>query len=30
VRAKIERDPGNPQYLLNVRGRGYRLVMLPE
>ena len=30
VRAKIERDPGSPQYLLNVRGRGYRLVMLPE
>lgn len=30
VRAKIERDPGNPQYLLNVRGRGYRLVMEVE
>ena len=30
VRAKIERDPGSPQYLLNVRGRGYRLVMRPE
>lgn len=30
VRAKIERDPGNPQYLLNVRGRGYRLVLEAE
>lgn len=30
VRAKIERDASNPQYLLNVRGRGYRLVLEPE
>ncbi|MBX3015290.1 MAG: winged helix-turn-helix transcriptional regulator [Caldilineaceae bacterium] len=30
VRAKIEHNPGAPQYLLNVRGRGYRLVMEPE
>lgn len=30
VRAKIERDPSSPQYLLNVRGRGYRLVMEAE
>lgn len=30
VRAKIERDASNPQYLLNVRGRGYRLLMEAE
>lgn len=30
VRAKLERDPSKPQYLRNVRGRGYRLVMEGE
>lgn len=30
VRAKVEQDPSHPQYLLNVRGRGYRLIMEPE
>jgi two-component system response regulator RegX3 len=25
LRAKIERDPANPHYLLTVRGRGYKL-----
>lgn len=29
VRTKIEQDPSHPHYLLNVRGRGYRLVMDP-
>jgi DNA-binding response OmpR family regulator len=26
LRAKVERDPGNPRYLITVRGRGYKLV----
>jgi len=26
LRAKIEPDPGNPRYLLTIRGRGYKLV----
>jgi DNA-binding winged helix-turn-helix (wHTH) protein len=30
VRKKIEPDPNHPQYLLNVRGRGYKLVDEPE
>lgn len=30
VRVKVEPDPSNPQYLLNVRGRGYRLLMEPK
>ncbi len=29
IREKIERDPGNPRYLLTIRGLGYKLVM-PE
>lgn len=29
VRAKIEEDPTNPQYLVTVRGRGYRLLSRP-
>jgi len=30
VREKIEPNPKRPQYLLNVKGRGYRLVAEPE
>ncbi len=30
LRKKIEPDPNHPQYLLNVRGRGYKLVDEPE
>jgi hypothetical protein len=30
LRRKIEPNPGQPQYLLNYRGRGYRLVEKPE
>ncbi|HEC24132.1 MAG TPA: hypothetical protein ENI95_14565 [Chloroflexi bacterium] len=26
LRAKIEPDPGNPRYIITVRGRGYKLV----
>lgn len=26
LRAKLEEDPGNPRYLVTVRGRGYKLV----
>ncbi len=26
LRAKLETDPGNPRYLVTVRGRGYKLV----
>jgi hypothetical protein len=26
LRAKLERDPGNPSYLITVRGRGYKLI----
>ncbi len=26
LRAKLERDPANPRYLLTLRGRGYKLV----
>ena len=26
LRAKLERDPSNPRYLITVRGRGYKLV----
>jgi hypothetical protein len=26
LRAKLERDPSNPHYLITVRGRGYKLV----
>ena len=26
LRAKLERNPSNPQYLITVRGRGYKLV----
>jgi hypothetical protein len=26
LRSKVERDPGNPQYIITVRGRGYKLV----
>jgi hypothetical protein len=26
LRAKVERDPSNPRYLITVRGRGYKLV----
>ena len=25
TRAKLERDPSNPRYLITVRGRGYKL-----
>jgi DNA-binding response OmpR family regulator len=25
LRAKLERDPSNPHYLITVRGRGYKL-----
>lgn len=28
LRVKLERDPGNPRYLITVRGRGYKLVSL--
>ena len=27
LRQKIEEDPSHPQYLLNVRGLGYRFVI---
>ena len=30
VRKKIESNPNCPQYLLNVRGRGYKLVDEPQ
>ncbi len=30
VREKIEPTPKHPQYLLNVKGRGYRLVAEPD
>jgi hypothetical protein len=30
VRRKIEPDPKHPQFLLNVKGRGYRLTTAPE
>ncbi len=26
LRTKLERDPSNPQYLITIRGRGYKLV----
>jgi DNA-binding response OmpR family regulator len=30
LRQKIERDPGNPRYILTVRGTGYLLVAPPQ
>ena len=26
LRAKVEREPSNPRYVITVRGRGYKLV----
>jgi DNA-binding winged helix-turn-helix (wHTH) protein len=30
LRHKIESDPSNPKYILTIRGRGYKLKILPE